>query len=146
MKALSVMEPWATLIIRYGKTTENRSWGTSHRGPLLICASKKVDLEKDDHPENCYQESWLDLYDYYTCPPHGKAVADLPESFNALNINPGYAIGIVDVIGCDTVTRTVWDAYEQYHWRLANARPIDPFPVRGQLGLFDANYNERTGT
>lgn len=38
MKALSVRQPWAELIARGEKTVEVRSWATSYRGPLLICA------------------------------------------------------------------------------------------------------------
>lgn len=41
MRALSVRQPWADLIARGLKNIEIRSWATSHRGPLLICASAK---------------------------------------------------------------------------------------------------------
>lgn len=39
MKALSVRQPWAQLILAGVKTIEVRSWATSYRGELLICAS-----------------------------------------------------------------------------------------------------------
>jgi ASCH domain len=45
IRALSVRQPWADLIVRGIKDVENRSWRTNHRGPLLICASKKFDLQ-----------------------------------------------------------------------------------------------------
>ncbi len=41
MKALSIRQPWASLIARGEKTIEVRSWSTSYRGPLLICAGAK---------------------------------------------------------------------------------------------------------
>src|SRR5258708_14669636 len=41
MKALSVHQPWASLIAAGKKTIEVRSWSTRHRGPLLICATKR---------------------------------------------------------------------------------------------------------
>lgn len=41
VKALSVRQPWASLIASGQKTIEVRSWPTSHRGKLLICASKR---------------------------------------------------------------------------------------------------------
>lgn len=41
MKALSIKEPWASLILRGEKTIETRTWQTKHRGDVLICASKK---------------------------------------------------------------------------------------------------------
>ena len=41
MKALSLKEPWASKILNGEKTIETRTWKTKHRGPLLLCASKK---------------------------------------------------------------------------------------------------------
>jgi hypothetical protein len=41
MKALSVKQPWASMIARGEKTIETRTWRTFYRGPLLIVASKK---------------------------------------------------------------------------------------------------------
>lgn len=45
MRALSIRQPWAELILRGDKDVENRSWRTHHRGPLLIHASRTVDRE-----------------------------------------------------------------------------------------------------
>lgn len=39
MKALSVRQPWAELIATGEKDIEYRTWETSYRGPLVICAS-----------------------------------------------------------------------------------------------------------
>lgn len=41
MKALSVLQPWATLLLLGAKTHETRSWRTVHRGKLLIHAGRK---------------------------------------------------------------------------------------------------------
>ena len=40
MKVLSLLQPWATLVVMGVKQIETRSWSTAHRGPLLIHASK----------------------------------------------------------------------------------------------------------
>ena len=40
MKALSIKEPWATLILEGKKTIETRTWKTNYRGEILLCASK----------------------------------------------------------------------------------------------------------
>src|SRR5690349_2749355 len=40
MKALSLMQPWATLVVLGAKQLETRSWTTAYRGPLLIHASR----------------------------------------------------------------------------------------------------------
>jgi activating signal cointegrator 1 len=45
MKALSVMQPWATLIALGAKHIETRSWATSHRGQLAIHASSRINRE-----------------------------------------------------------------------------------------------------
>jgi len=56
MYALSIKQPWASLILAGIKPVENRTWSTSYRGPLLMHASKTWDkrgaefiIEK--HPE-----------------------------------------------------------------------------------------------
>ncbi|MDF2715762.1 MAG: 2-oxoglutarate dehydrogenase [Paenibacillus sp.] len=45
MKAITIIQPWATLIAIGAKHFETRSWPTKYRGPLAIHAGKKVDLE-----------------------------------------------------------------------------------------------------
>lgn len=135
MKALSIKEPWATLITRYGKDIENRSWISLYKGPLVICASKSVDLEKDNRASgNCYQEDWENVW---YCLDR-LAIAGLPEQFSDLNINPGHAIGIVWMEGCTQAYRGPWSEMGQYHYILGNACAFQhPIPVRGTLGLWD---------
>ena len=41
LKALSIKQPWASMIERGEKTIETRTWATKYRGPLLIVASKE---------------------------------------------------------------------------------------------------------
>lgn len=48
MRALSIRQPWASLIARGVKTIETRTWSTRYRGPLLILASKSPRV--DDLP------------------------------------------------------------------------------------------------
>lgn len=49
MKVLSIIEPWASLIIEKKKFIETRSWYTSYRGELYIHASKKKIKKEDVH-------------------------------------------------------------------------------------------------
>lgn len=42
MKAITLNQPYASLIAAGIKTIETRRWRTNHRGPLLICAGKKA--------------------------------------------------------------------------------------------------------
>ena len=41
MKALTIRQPWADLILAGVKTREYRSWRVDYRGPLLIHAAKR---------------------------------------------------------------------------------------------------------
>lgn len=41
MKAISIRQPWAWLIVNGHKDIENRSWDTNYRGQVLIHASSK---------------------------------------------------------------------------------------------------------
>ncbi len=43
MKAITIKQPWATLIINGYKKHEFRSWKTKYRGELLIHAGKGID-------------------------------------------------------------------------------------------------------
>jgi hypothetical protein len=50
MKALSLIQPWASLIACGAKRYETRSWSTRHRGPLAIHASNRRptdDIDED---------------------------------------------------------------------------------------------------
>ena len=41
MKAISVKDPFASMILLGKKTIETRTWKTNYRGDIVICASKK---------------------------------------------------------------------------------------------------------
>src|SRR5262245_54509744 len=45
MKAVCLIQPWASLVVHGVKKFETRSWATKYRGPLLICASAKIPTE-----------------------------------------------------------------------------------------------------
>ncbi len=45
MKALSIRQPWAWLIVHGGKDIENRKWNTKYRGRFWVHASKTVDTD-----------------------------------------------------------------------------------------------------
>ena len=45
MKALTLTQPWATLVAIGAKRIETRSWRTSYRGPLAIHAAKSFPVD-----------------------------------------------------------------------------------------------------
>ena len=116
MKAISIRQPWAGLIAIGEKTIETRTWETSYRGELLICASQKWDpkfekLEFDKEPQHLFMQG------------HAVAIANL--------------VDIRMMRKGDEESALCKKFPEARAWILANIRPIDPFPVKGQLGLFE---------
>ena len=41
MKAITVWQPWASLLVSGRKRYETRSWATTYRGPIAIHAAKR---------------------------------------------------------------------------------------------------------
>lgn len=128
MKALTIKEPWATLIIDGYKKYEFRSWKTNYRGKILIHAG--MSEEKD----------MLKKFKDYN-----------------LNCSKGMIIGEALLTDCILVTKefeeellkidkTVYgrESHEmKYAWELENVIKYDkPILIKGKLGLW--NYEEET--
>ncbi len=70
MKAISLHQPWASLVATGVKTIETRSWSTKYRGPLAIHAAKRQPDQAlalgprtaDGHPDP--QVGWVVGWDY----------------------------------------------------------------------------------
>lgn len=58
----------------------------------------------------------------------------------------GYAIAVAKLIDCRPMTKNdeenaCCDLYQgAYAWVLINIKKITPFPVKGQLGIYDVDY------
>ncbi|MCP4248068.1 MAG: ASCH domain-containing protein [bacterium] len=137
MKALSVNQPWAWLIIHGGKWIENRTWSTTYRGPLAIHAGRS--------------RRWLD--DWYLPDGTGRDCglrnADcgltLPRRDDLIF---GAVIGLVDLVDClpsdhPRVTGDRWNDGAGWCWVLSNPRPIEPVTCRGRQRLFDVELEPR---
>lgn len=55
MKTLSLIQPWAGLLVLGMKINETRSWATKYRGPLAIHASAKINSDGKDLIETLKQ-------------------------------------------------------------------------------------------
>lgn len=122
MKALSLWQPWGSLIATGAKKFETRSWATNYKGPLLICASKRKPDEDD-----------IFILDIEMPLPLGKAlcVVELVDCLATDNMTTAQ-IGNDDRYGDFTPGR--------YAWKLENVRAFKkPFPIRGAQGLFDVD-------
>ncbi len=125
MRALSLCQPFASMVAGqipgWVKTIETRTWPTSHRGDLLICAGKS------DWP----------------CPRgyDGPPVASLPH---------GVALCVVKVTDCHRfrpadAEAACCDWYDSaIAWELTHRRLVTPFALRGRQGLFEVRAEAPT--
>ncbi len=122
MKAISVKQPWAWAIAYKQKTIETRTWWTNYRGPLLIASSLKPD------------RTLLDWFIKET----GQHIENQMEY--------GKAIAVAELVDCRPMTEKDQDAAlcdiypKAFSWVLENVRTINPFPVKGQLGLYEVEF------
>ncbi len=155
MKAITIWQPWASLLVCGAKQYETRSWATTYRGPIAIHAAKK------------------DVFDALATIPVPVAL-EMKKLIGAewKDLPTGAVIATANLIGCHEIDRIremccapqetgCWDcnhpwnwidATEQelmfgdwrpgrYAWELANVKQIDPIPVMGHQGLW--NWEEQ---
>ena len=121
MKALSVRQPFASLIVTGLKTIEWRLWQVKYRGDLLICAGATPADIYYEFDQQQAREKWP----------------------------LGVAVGIISVVDCRAFqSNDLEAAYMEecpsdpigYAWVLENPREIKPFPVKGKLNFFNVEY------
>lgn len=127
MRAITLYQPWASLIADGRKTFETRSWDTRYRGPIAIHAGQRVDAE---YAVACgYKPEGL---------PRGAIVA---------------VARLVGIITTEQAQRTFDDtmpfarAREEFShgdyslgrfaWELADVRAIPALWIPGRQGLWD---------
>lgn len=118
MKALSIRQPWAELIVRGFKPVENRTWATRYRGPVLIHAGQTFDVEGMD---------WVRA--------HREALG-LPEDWLTWTCNVGGIVGAATITDCVTRHDSPW-FFGPRGLVLDDARMLPFLPRRGHLGLFE---------
>ena len=141
MKALSIKQPWASLIAHGIKDIENRTWRTKFRGRIYIHASAK------SAGNTAFLRS--DLQDNY--------FAWNTENYKSFESNLPYSaiIGEVDIVDCIINHESIWAEkkfmyeYDEsgekpigkpiYNWVLANPilydKPI--INVKGKLSFWE---------
>ena len=135
LAAISLWEPWASLMANGAKTIETRSWYTNYRGDLLICAAKRKDPDAMALRRSHGFCSYLGGRHRF----HG-------DQF-------GNAVCIVRLIDCVRITDHVVRHTRfgdlrfgdfttgRYAWKTDHLRPVNPFPVRGKQGLFTVDVD-----
>jgi hypothetical protein len=138
MKALTLTQPWATLVAIGAKKIETRSWSTSYRGPLAIHAAKGF---PQDAQHMCFREPFRHfLSDYVT----------LNESYFGRHNFPLGAIvatcELVKVVNISSFTERpdepeyYFGNYSdgRYMWYLENVVALpEPIPAKGALSLWE---------
>lgn len=117
MKALSIRQPWAWLIIHGGKDIENRSWSTLLRGRVLVHAAKGMTRAEYNEARDWAASFGIEV-----------------PAFKALE--RGGIIGAVEISGCVTESRSAW-FFGRYGFVLRDPVALPFRPYRGQLGFFD---------
>ena len=167
MKALTILQPWASLIACGAKKFETRSWSTKYRGPIAIHVAQHKDT-----PRCAWQEpfkSELTKAGMFTEYPGGKlgfklkhngcviAIADLVDCMSIVYY-PGTDVEIAKRIevGAESSTTNKRDPNfskifvptpkeiafgdwtpGRYAWLLENVRPIEPIPAKGMQRIWE---------
>jgi len=134
MYAISLLQPWATLVIIGAKTIETRSWSTRHRGEILIHASqgKAGEIFCDDPPFKKYIANFKKL-------PFGAIIGKV-------TIDKILRVEDFDLTDTDMNTLTMEEkafgdySSGRYGWLLLDpVQFIKPIPARGMPGLWKFN-------
>jgi len=123
MKAISLWQPWASLMAHGRKTIETRSWKTSYRGPLLIHAAQRP----------------MEMI-------HSEAVCDFDDlGVNLTELPYGCLVCQVDLVDVKLILNG-WVGRETSHsnftsgrwaWITENLEIFEPIPYKGRQGLFN---------
>lgn len=128
IKALTIWQPWASLLVDGPKKYETRSWATSYRGPIAIHAAKRVpSLTKKIIPPLVLEHIMRHL--------GGRLLEELPT---------GSIIGTADLVAChpidDVFLSSLCEGEERlgdytigrYAWEFKNMRALEePILARG---------------
>lgn len=133
MKAITIKQPWASLIVAGIKDIENRTWKTSFRGRVLIHAAKTPVKEGLMALNNLQLFALMNR-------------ANWEQEFS--NVPNGAIIGSVEIVDCVKDHSSRWAEKGVWNWVLANPimfnEPI--MDVKGKLSFWDYPYGEETKT
>jgi hypothetical protein len=148
MKVLSIMQPWASLVVMGQKRIETRSWNTKYRGPLLIHASlKKVKVFEGLYDLLYQLQAIPGFMENYDKLPYGVIVGkvDLIETICMTTDKVGADAIIDSARWVLTEKEYAFGDYreDRYGWLLANAKAFEtPIPAKGKLGLWSFDVTQ----
>lgn len=126
MKAITIKQPWASLIVSGLKDIENRTWKTNFRGRVLIHAGMKAD--------NHWSAS------VPVCDKVDKFLREISKGgTDWSNYHFGAIIGSVEIVDCVQNHPSMWAEKGVWNWVLANpvmfTEPITG--VKGKLSFWE---------
>lgn len=124
MKAISIRQPWATLIVHFGKDIENRCWFTRFRGPVLIHAAKGMTVDE-----------WTDAIEFAK-PMIMRFSAEDRRKLLFESLPRGGIVGQANITDCVTSHTSPWFMGE-HGFLLADVKPLPFMPWKGSLGFFE---------
>ncbi len=139
MKALSVVQPWAWLIMHGGKTIENRTWNTRYRGRVLIHASGRTRGLLETHYQACmFVQRAFGVERAASIPfsPSGNCALEFGGIIGAVTI--------VDVLPPTPTPSNPWHMPEYFGFVLADPEPLPFLRCGGALSLW-GNFDVRNG-
>ena len=134
MKAITLTQPWATLVAIGAKRYETRSWSTEHRGELAIHAAKgitKESLNVMQIPAFRKALAAAELH-YLGDLPRGAVIA----TCTLVDVTPTADL-VLDVVSPQE--REFGDFTPgRYAWTLEDVKALaEPVPARGALSLWE---------
>lgn len=151
MKAITIHQPWASLIAHGHKRFETRSWRTNYRGPIAIHAGKKIERQAVLMLARDHTRIWHKI----TPLPTGciVAVAELVDCSLVTNWSRSSVFSATsNYDGTPVIHGKEGDIFlkldptelrfgdytpGRYAWELANVRLIEPIPAKGRQGLWN---------
>jgi hypothetical protein len=133
MKALTLTQPWATLVAIGAKKIETRSWLISYRGPLAIHAAKGF-------PKYAREIFFNPVFQGVLIPAGYRKLADLPLGEVVATCELTDVAKIVP--GVDLPLGNEWNfgdySYGRFMWTLEDVFAlIRPVPAKGALRLWE---------
>lgn len=138
LKALTLTQPWASLVASGAKGIETRSWGVEYVGPLAIHAAKGYPPEAEALCEQEPFSSKLEAAGYHRHTERGSNLWGLPL---------GAIIAIVWLEQVERITSCIHVTSQErafgnyapgrYAWQFGEVYLLPtPIPARGTLGLW----------
>lgn len=149
MKAITILQPWASLIACGEKKIETRSWATKYRGKIAIHAAAKHTRLQFENPYHDVLGKHYNLHVPYDMDeiPYGKviAIADLVNCviMDGLNFSVEDKVNGAYLANGDFVegNELAFGDYAEgrYAWILENVQRVEPVPAKGQQRIWNWN-------